>query len=170
MSPNLTYFTFPPATSEIWRLQQPRMMGSKISGGGTRGWTGVDGKEDGLWEERGGAGKQVDQLHQVERSSRRPTALISGCEACPRRPTTLLPQHYPSTTLLPQHYSATPHPALPLTANYRISLDRAPKCRPLFARGGVSTCRAISIIISTNKGVTVELTPDYPTSVIRPRQ
>ena len=121
------------------------VMGLKISGGPQGGWTGEDGKEDGLWvgggKERGGAEKQVETSSRRRRPTT--TTLISGCEACPRRPTTLLPPTTP----------ATPHPALPLTANYRISLDRAPKCRPLFARRSKYLSRDIYYHY-TNKGVT----------------
>ena len=76
------------------------------------------------------------------------TTLISGCEACPRRPTTLLP---PNTLVLPLHSNLLPPtqrcPSLPITGLVSIGLPNAAPS----SRGGVSTCRAISIIITLIK-------------------
>ena len=84
-------------------------------------------------EERGGAEKQVETSSRRRRPTTT-TTLISGCEACPRRPTTLLP---PTQRC----------PSLPITGLVSIELPNAAPS----SRGGVSTCRAISIIITLIK-------------------
>ena len=127
-------------------------MGFKISGraqgglkmirGGRDTWTGEDGNVDGLQEGLLVGGEQRGGSEEAQVESRRR-----------RRPTPPLPPPPPALGVKRVQSCRRPpcYPALPLTANYGISLDRLPKAAPSSRRGGVSTCRAISIIITLIK-------------------
>ena len=140
-------------------------MGFKISGraqgglkmirGGRDTWTGEDGNVDGLQEGLLVGGEQRGGSEEAQVESRRR-----------RRPTPPLPPPPPALGVKRVQSCRRPpcYPALPLTANYGISLDRLPKAAPSSRRGGVSTCRAISIIITlikVSRWDTGSLPPDY---------
>ena len=140
-------------------------MGFKISGraqgglkmirGGRDTWTGEDGNVDGLQEGLLVGGEQRGGSEEAQVESRRR-----------RRPTPPPPPPPPALGVKRVQSCRRPpcYPALPLTANYGISLDRLPKAAPSSRRGGVSTCRAISIIITlikVSRWDTGSLPPDY---------